>query len=212
MVRLVDSAAFWNKRARKYAASTIKDMPGYERTVQQTAAYLDGMHTVLEFGCGTGTTALRLAPHVRHFHATDISQEMVAIAREKAGAAACHNATFDVAETVGTAAPDGGYDAVLAFNILHLIADRPAAYRRIVQVLKPGGLFISKTTCLSEMNPFVRLAIPAMQVAGVAPHVAIFSGNDLAAEIAAAGFSIDEQARHGSKGKDPRIFIVARRP
>ena len=40
--------------------------------------------------------------------------------------------------------------------------------------------------------------------------VAFFSAEDLEAGIAAAGFTIIERARHGSKSKDPRIFLVAR--
>ena len=36
---------------------------------------------VLEFGCGTGSTALTLAPNVRHIQATDVSPKMLEIAR-----------------------------------------------------------------------------------------------------------------------------------
>jgi hypothetical protein len=50
-----------------------------------------------------------------------------------------------------------------------------------------------------------------MQIVGKAPHVAIFSATVLEREIEAAGFAIIERARHGSKRKDARIFIVARK-
>jgi ubiquinone/menaquinone biosynthesis C-methylase UbiE len=48
------------------------------------------------FGCGTGTTALKLAPSLGRIMATDISGEMIAIAREKARAEGCGNATFEL--------------------------------------------------------------------------------------------------------------------
>ena len=80
------------------------------------------------------------------------------------------------------------------------------------RLLKPGGLFISKTPCLADANPMFRLVVPAMQFVGRAPHVAFFSADELEREIVASGFEIIEKARHGSRAKDPRPFLVARRP
>jgi hypothetical protein len=78
--------------------------------------------------------------------------------------------------------------------------------------LKPSGLFVSKTPCLSEMNPFIRVAVPVMRFVGRAPpYVSFFSATELEAEIADAGFVIIERERHGSEPKDARIFIVARK-
>jgi hypothetical protein len=61
------------------------------------------------------------------------------------------------------------------------------------------------------MNPLIRLAVPVMQVFGKAPHVAFFSAEELEREISAAGFEIVERARHASRGKDTRPFLVARK-
>ena len=41
---------------------------------------------VLEFGCGTGGTAIIHAPYVKHIRAIDISGNMIAIAKGKAEA------------------------------------------------------------------------------------------------------------------------------
>jgi ubiquinone/menaquinone biosynthesis C-methylase UbiE len=143
--------------------------------------------------------------------ATDVSSEMIAIAREKATAQACQNVEFSAATVERAPGSDGTYDAVLAFNLLHLIADLPSALAHVHRLLKPGGLFISKTPCLSEMNLFIRLAVPVMRLVGKAPYVSFFSATELEAEIANAGFTIIERGRHGSEPKDPRIFIVARK-
>ena len=80
------------------------------------------------------------------------------------------------------------------------------------RALKPGGLLISKTPCLAEMNALIRFAVPVMRAIGKAPYVSFFSAAQLEAEIARMGFSIIERARHGSGRRDPRIFIVARKP
>ncbi len=211
MLGTTDDARFWDRAARKYAKDRIGDMPGYERTLARTREHLTSTDVVLEIGCGTGTTALHLAPSVARIVGTDVSTEMIAIAREKAAAQGCANAAFEIAKAEAPPGPDGGYDAVLAFNLLHLIAPRPATLAAVLRVLKPGGLFISKTACLSEMNPLMRLAVPVMRSVGKAPYVAFFSATEIEAEIAAAGFAIVERQRHGSGRKDPRIFIAARK-
>jgi ubiquinone/menaquinone biosynthesis C-methylase UbiE len=215
MSRTADDAQFWDRAARKYATDPIADIAGYERTLERTRHYLKGDETAFEFGCGTGTTALKLAPFVQRIVATDISAEMIAIAREKAKAEGCRNATFEVARPEA-AWPDGSFDVALGFNVLHLVANREAALRGVHRLLRPGGLFISKTPCLKEMNPLMRivlpLAVPVMQLIGKAPNVVTsLSAANLEREIVAAGFEIVELARHGTRGKDVRPFIVARK-
>jgi len=211
-----DDAGFWDRIAPKYATDTIKDMAGYERTLIETRRWLGAADTILELGCGTGTTALRLAPHVHHLLATDLSGGMIAIAREKAAAQQCTNAQFMAATAEMPAGPkagfdEAGFDAVLAFNLLHLVRDRAALLRQVHQALKPDGLFISKTPCLTEMNPLIRLAVPVAQWLGKAPHVAFFNAVALEDEMVSAGFMILERGRHGSGRKDARFFLVARK-
>jgi ubiquinone/menaquinone biosynthesis C-methylase UbiE len=211
MFHIENDARFWDRIARKYAADPIADAAGYERTLERTRYYLKSGDIAFEFGCGTGTTALKLAPSVKRIVATDISSEMIAIAREKAEAEGQHNAAFEVATPDAAPWPDGTFDIALGFNALHLVAAREAALRGVHRLLKPGGLFISKTPCLKEMNPVMRLALPVMQVFGKAPYVAFLSAEDLEREMAAAGFDIIERGRHGSRGKDARPFLVARK-
>jgi ubiquinone/menaquinone biosynthesis C-methylase UbiE len=211
MVATAD-ARFWDRIARKYAASPIGDTAGYERTLERTRHYLKPTDDVLEIGCGTGTTALKLAPSAGRYLATDISTEMVVIGREKAEAERVANLSLEVATPASMEWPDASFDAALGFNILHLIADRAEALAAVHRLLKPGGLFISKTPCLKEMNPLIRLVVPIAQAIGQAPYVAVFSSEELERDIAAAGFEIIERDRHGSRGKDPRPFLVARRP
>lgn len=211
MFHVANDARFWDHAARKYAEDPIADMAGYERTLDRTRHYLKIDDAVFEFGCGTGTTALKLAPSLGRIVATDISHEMIAIAREKAEAADCTNVDFEVATPDGAPWSDETFDVVLGFNALHLIAARDAALKGAHRLLKPGGLFISKTPCLKEMNPVVRVAIPIMQLVGKAPYVTAFFAQELEQAIEVAGFEVVERQRHASQGKDARPFIVARK-
>jgi len=208
-----DPARFWDRTARRYAADPIADAAGFENSLRRTAALLSPSQDVLEVGCGTGTVALRLAAGTRRYLATDVSPEMIAIAREKLAAQPVAPLRFDVASLEGLAAPKASCDTVLAFNLLHLVRDLDAALDNIRQALRPGGLFISKTSCVAEMNPLIpRVAIPVMRWLGKAPYVHAFDAVDLQAAMTRRGFRIEAAERHGTMRRDTRIYIVARRP
>ena len=206
-------ARFWDRIARKYAADPIADMPGYEATLRRVQGLLTAEMNVLEIGCGTGSTALRLAPFTRRLLATDVSAGMIGIAREKLAAEPLPQLAFALADADAPAAGPGDYHAVLAFNLLHLVSDLDQALASAVQALRPGGLLISKTACVAEMNPLIRwLAIPVMQAIGKVPHVLLFDADTLQAAMVRQGLVIEAVERHGTKGKDIRVFIVARKP
>lgn len=202
-------ARFWDRIARKYAARPVADPAAYEQTLDRVRAHLSPDDRVLEFGCGTGTTALLLAPHVAHITASDISAEMSAIAREKAAAQGVANADFVTGTPFDAAPVEGGYDVMAGFNILHLLEDVPAAIRHVRGLLKPGGLFITKTPCVGDQNRLLRLVIPVMRAFGKAPFVNFVTADGLEAAIRAAGFEIVETGYYPENSHSR--FVVARR-
>lgn len=206
-------ARFWDRIARKYAADPIADMAGYETTLQRVQGLLTAEQDVLEIGCGTGTTALLLAPSTRRLLATDVATGMIAIAREKLAAQPIPQLSFALADADEPAFGQGAFDVALAFNVLHLVSDLDRALALAVQALRPGGLLISKTPCIAEMNPLIpHLALPLMRAIGKAPHVLCFSGDALQSAITRQGMELVSVERHGTRGKDIRVFIVARKP
>jgi len=207
-----DKARFWNRAARKYAAAPIDDTQGYENTLKRVQGLLSAQDTVLELGCGTGTTALRLAAGTARYLATDVSPEMIAIARAKLAAQPVAQLRFGVADAESVSSAGASCDAVLAFNVLHLVYSLDDALRALLPTLKPGGLLITKTACLAEMNPLVpRLLVPLMRLFGKAPHVLSFDADGLRSAFERHGLAIEAIERHGTKGKDIRVFIVARK-
>ena len=97
---------------------------------------------MLELGCGTGTTALRLVHGVRAYLATDISGGMIAIAEEKLAAESIPALSFRTATAEELVQEENRFDAVLGFNYLHLVRNVPATLRSIYVLLKPGPVYL----------------------------------------------------------------------
>ncbi|MEM6422318.1 MAG: class I SAM-dependent methyltransferase [Pseudomonadota bacterium] len=205
-----DAQAFWDGLARGYAKKPVKDVGAYEQTLERTRSHLRVADRVLEIGCGTGSTALRLAGAVGDYTASDISPAMIAIAEEKAAASQAGNLRFVTGALSDAPRTDGGFDAVLAFHLIHLVDDLPAALGAIAERLRPGGVFISKTVCLGERGGWkLRAFVRVMRLLGIAPPVAYLSVEALQAAIAAAGFKIVETGMFPKV--PPNHFVVARR-
>lgn len=200
-------AGFWNRKAAGYAAQPIEDEAAYRKKLEITQSYLRPDMQLLEFGCGTGTTALIHAPHVKSIHAIDYSSQMISIARGKAEAAGISNVSFDVMPIEALAKGDGSYDAILGMSILHLLENKEVVLARVHRLLKPGGLFFSSTTCVGDMGP-IQWILPLMTLVGAAPAVSRFRADDLIAAIRDAGFAIEQ---HWRPGPTKAIFIVARK-
>lgn len=207
------SAPFWNKIAEKYARTPVSDVAAYEHTLRRAERHLSTSGNVLEIGCGTGTTALTLAPRVWHITATDIADKMLEVGQRKQAEQGIKNVAFQRA--IDTDLPDGPFDTVMAFNLLHLTGDLDATLAEIHRVLRPGGLLISKTFCLPAQGGslkfrMIRMALPIMQRLGRAPFVRFLSEEALDRAMIRAGFEIVEA--DSFPVQDPRRFLVLRKP
>lgn len=204
------SDRFWNSIAEKYATRPVADVPAYQRKLEATKERLRSTDVVLDLGCGTGSLALELAPHVADVHSLDISSAMLEIAKRKVAASGLENITFHEGTLVDSAFESGSFDVVCAYNILHLVDDRGATLDKIFELLKPGGLLVSTTPCLGESWMPFGLLIPTMRVLGKAPVVEVIKRHDLQASLVAAGFThIDEVA---VTPKKTTAFSLAEKP
>ena len=208
MTAMTNTASFWDALAERYAAQPVKNPDAYEHTLERVRAHLQKTDRVLELGCGTGTTASKLSGAAGEILATDVSPGMVEIARRKAVSMEAANVRFQVADALTD--PGTDWNAILAFNLLHLLRDPARVIRQVHLSLKPGGLFISKTACLGGWRAALFApVIGAMRLIGKAPYVGFFSVGGLERMIEAEGFEILETGTFPAS--PPSRFIVARK-
>lgn len=184
--------AFWNKIAPKYARSPVPNEQVYTRKLELTQSYLKPDMRVLEFGCGTGTTALHHAPFVKEYIATDIAQEMIRIAEQKRSDSGVANVRFSVGTINSAWEGKQQFDAVLGLNVLHLLPDWRNQIETIHRLLPAGGLFITSTGCLKEKLPWswLRFVAPLLRTLRVFPTVAFFTKREFRDCIVQTGFEV----------------------
>jgi len=199
---------FWDRHAPRYVAKPIADQPSYEAKLNHVRSLLQPTDKVLEIGCGSGKTALQLAPACASVTASDLSSRMIECARSQKCTTKTQNVRFVHADADRTLA-DAPFDTILAFSLLHLVPDVLETLRAIHAQLKPSGLFISKTVCIAERNIGIRAFVRSMSWAPFTPDVNLLSQSALRAMIQSTGFEILETKHFGDQCMDP--LIVARR-
>jgi ubiquinone/menaquinone biosynthesis C-methylase UbiE len=202
------TAKFWDRISEGYSKQPIADEAAYQKKLEVTRDYLAPDMELLEFGCGTGSTAILHAPYVKHILAIDISPKMIEIARGKAHAQGVKNVTFEPSTLDEVEVSDESLDAVLGLNILHLVDSREAAIARVYEVIRSGGVFVSSTVCLGDTKwRFLRYVAPVGRLIGL--NLKVFAGNELKDSLAEAGFEIDYEWRTAN---GLALFLVARKP
>ena len=202
------SEKFWDRLAERYSKRPIADEAAYQKKLQITREHFRPDSEVLEIGCGTGSTAILHAPHVKHIRAIDISSKMIEIAQGKADAQNIENVTFERSTIDELSVPDRSVDAVLGMSILHLLENKEEVIARVYKMLKPGGVFVTSTACIGDDMKFFKVIAPVGKFLRLMPVVKVFTQQDLADSITDAGFEIDYQWK---PSKGAAVFIVAKK-
>ena len=205
----MSTAAFWDRTAKKYAKTAIPNEAIYEQKLAITREYLTPQSQVLEIACGTGTTALKHAPHVQQIDAWDISEKMLAIAQQKQDDQGVSNVRFRCADISNMTLPNNHYDIAMAHSILHLLPSQPEALAVIFQSLKPGGILISSTACLGNKMNWLKFIARPMHFMGIWPEVYFFTSAELENSITEAGFKVEQS---WLPKKAIAHFFVAKKP
>src|SRR3954469_12017321 len=97
---------------------------------------------VLDLGSGGGIDVLlsakRVGPTGRAF-GLDMTDEMLALARKNADEAGATNVEFLKGQIEAIPLPAESIDVVISNCVVNLAADKPAVFREIARVLRPGG-------------------------------------------------------------------------
>ncbi len=97
---------------------------------------------------------------------------------------------------------------MLGLSILHLLEDKEGAIAKVHRMLKPGGVFVTSTTCIGDTMKLLKVIAPVGKFLGLMPLVKVFTTEELVQSVTDAGFEIDHQWQPG-KGK--AVFIVAKK-
>ena len=206
---MAEARKFWNRIAKRYAKQPVADPEAYEKKLNLIRAHLQPGMKVLDFGCGTGSTAIALAGDVAHITAVDISDKMIEIARQKADEAGVKNITFLIKPISELATDKGEFDVVLGMSILHLVDDRDNVLAQVFDALKPGGVFFSSTACIGSGSRILRMILPLGTKLNLLPSLHLFTQDDLERSMIAVGFVLDHIWAPEGKGS---VFMTARKP
>ena len=157
--------AFWDRSADNYD-KTEKRFEHIHHTAREASkSHLTTGDNVLDYGCGTGTTACELASSVDHILGIDISGRMIELSKQKAASAGAENVRFEQGDIYDTTHDDSSFDVILTFNMLHTVPHPERVVRRVHDLLQPDGLFISVTPCLRDkMSILVKLQIQLVRL------------------------------------------------
>lgn len=159
------SVAFWDKASKNYDNTESRFEHIHNRSRENARKHLNASDIVLDYGCGTGTASCELASQVKEIHGIDISSKMVEAAREKADANNLVNTSFVQADIFDRSYTEESFDAILALNMLHTVPNPKDVVKRVHELLKPEGLFISVTPCLrGRMSFLVNLQIQLVRI------------------------------------------------
>ena len=208
------SEAFWDSSADNYDKTEERFEFIHKKSRENARKHLNTSHTVLDYGCGTGTTACELARRVKQISAIDISSKMIQLAQAKVTAAKIENINLRQGDIFDEDYKAGSFDVILAFNMLHTVPDPEAVMQRIRELLKPEGLIIAVTPTLRDKLSFwVGLQIKLVQVLcslGIIPiPIRRLKSTDLDDLVENAGFQIidSEEIYAGASS----YFVVGRK-
>jgi ubiquinone/menaquinone biosynthesis C-methylase UbiE len=119
-------------------------LPEKKIVLETLDAILEPGQTVLEIGAGTGRFTMLIAPRVRHVTAVDISGNMLRqlaakIEKERLGNIRQIHGDFmkiDFSER---------FDLIVGFSAIEYIKDEEALFKKVAELLKPGGRLVLTT-------------------------------------------------------------------
>lgn len=174
-------------------------------------AELQPGETVLDLGSGGGIDVLLSARRVGptgKAYGLDMTDEMLALARENQRASGAQNVEFLKGEIESIPLPDASVDVIISNCVINLSGDKDRVIREAFRVLKPGGRF-------AVSDVVTRGSIPDSVRQDVLLWVGCIAGaldeGDYRRKLAAAGFEgVTVDATRIYKVDDAREFLAGK--
>jgi ubiquinone/menaquinone biosynthesis C-methylase UbiE len=172
-------------------------------------AQLNVGETVLDLGSGGGIDVLLSARRVGptgKAYGLDMTDEMLALARENQRRAGVENVEFLKGEIENIPLPDNSVDVIISNCVINLSGDKDRVLREAFRVLKPGGRFaVSDVVTSGEVPADVRQNM-LLWVGCIAGALRDY---DYVTKLAKAGFdNIDIEATRVYDIEDARTFLT----
>jgi 2-polyprenyl-3-methyl-5-hydroxy-6-metoxy-1,4-benzoquinol methylase len=196
---------FWDRIASKFDRIEKGDI-AYTIFIEKARAYLKADDTILDFGCGTGLVCNEIAANVGFIHAIDISAKMIDISKLKASERKIKNIEFERTNLFDEQLKEGSFDAIIAFNIFHLLEDPQKHFERMNQLLKPGGTILSATPCMTEA-PGLNYVLKFFSIIGLTPKLNPFTNTEMEQFFLNASFKTLELNR--IKPNSPQYSLIS---
>jgi arsenite methyltransferase len=169
---------------------------------------LEPGQTVLDLGSGGGIDVLLSANRVGptgHVFGVDMTDEMLALARENQRQAGAANVEFLKGTIESIPLPDHSVDVVISNCVINLSSDKDAALQEAFRVLRPNGRF-------AVSDVIVRGDVPADIRRDMELWVGCIAGaleeQEYAAKLRAAGFvDVEVEPWRIYKIEDARAFL-----
>jgi ubiquinone/menaquinone biosynthesis C-methylase UbiE len=194
--------SLWDKQAPGYDKRNLRVYKNaYDLSIQKARAVLSPDQEVLEIGCGTGIISLGIAPFVKSVVATDISPEMISVAKRKAESLSITNVEFRVGDGYSLPYDDQAFDVVLLFNVLHFVKEPTALLHEAYRLLRPSGYLVSATDCYAEPVPLlfgIGLGVQRLlNLIGIIPFMWYYKKEDIHQLLEQCSFaSVDTDVLH----------------
>ena len=115
----------------------------------------NNLGNALELGCGTGLYTETLQKVAKHVVATDFSDEMIGLAKQKRGH--LENVEFLKADALNLEFNNETFDTVFMANLIHIIGNAERVIQESKRVLKSGGLLIINSFAIEDMSFFNKM-------------------------------------------------------
>jgi 2-polyprenyl-3-methyl-5-hydroxy-6-metoxy-1,4-benzoquinol methylase len=201
---------FWDLISTKYAASPISDISAYETKITRLKTYLTAEMSVLDIGCATGTQCGDIANNVKQVTGIDISGKLLAVAEERMAERNLDNINFIQTSIFDESFQAGSFNVVMAFFVLHFFEDIDVVFKRVHELLKPAGIFISETACLGNKNKLFGSLLRFAGHLGFLPKINLLTTQQLERSLKRTGFHIVEKTRF-SNHSDAEFTLIAKK-